>query len=80
MKALRRACVSHFMGQPYNDFLAEVKDKYQTGDNSDLWEMVRNWLPVARRLPEVVVRTCFFSTNIRRVRLAAARIWDASRS
>lgn len=41
VKALRVASVTHIMGQKYNDFLAELKAKYQEGDNSDIWEMVR---------------------------------------
>lgn len=41
VKALRRACVSHFMGQSYNDFLAKAKAKYEAGDHSDFWETVR---------------------------------------
>ena len=40
MKALRAASVTHIMGKKYNDFLAELKAKYQAGDNSDVWEMV----------------------------------------
>ena len=40
VKALRTASVAHIMGNKYNDFLAELKAKYQTGDNSDIWEMV----------------------------------------
>lgn len=44
------------MGNKYNGFLAELKAKYQRGDNSDVWEVVRRfgvgfWL----LLPFVVV-------------------------
>lgn len=39
-KALRRACVSHFMGRSYNDFLARVKSKHDAGGRSSLWETV----------------------------------------
>lgn len=40
VKVLRRASVSHFLGNRYNDFLTTCKDKYQYGDHSDLWEML----------------------------------------
>lgn len=38
------------MGNKYNDFLAELKAKYQRGDNSDIWEMVSS--------PVLVVVVC----------------------
>lgn len=41
VKSLRAASVAHIMGQRYNDYLAVMKAKYQRGDNSDIWEMVR---------------------------------------
>lgn len=30
------------MGKRYNDFLEEMKKEYQKGDNSSIWEMVRD--------------------------------------
>eukprot|EP00752_Nemacystus_decipiens_P011639 g10334.t1 len=39
VKALRAASVAHIMGNRYNDFLAELKAKYQRGNNSHIWEM-----------------------------------------
>lgn len=44
VKALRGASVAHIMGKKYNDFLSEVKSKYQRSDYSDVWEMVRRML------------------------------------
>lgn len=29
------------MGQKYNDFLLEAKRRYEKGDHSDVWDMVR---------------------------------------
>ncbi|CAM9149816.1 unnamed protein product [Ascophyllum nodosum] len=40
IKALRQACVSHFMGKNYNDFLQEVKGHQQDdSQRTEVWEM-----------------------------------------
>ncbi|CAM9898984.1 unnamed protein product [Discosporangium mesarthrocarpum] len=38
--ALRQGCVSCFLGQTYNDFLAEVKSEYGGGMHGNFWEEV----------------------------------------
>lgn len=40
MKALRRACVSHFMGKIYNGFLEKVKGQSRDGESTEVWKMV----------------------------------------
>lgn len=74
MKALRRASVGHFMGKHYNDFLADMKGKYQQGDHSDLWQMVRDRVYISSfELPTQLARRKLGDRDLALEILAAAR-------